>query len=421
MVHGFLVEAIMVCIKMSLTRSAAVLLAIATAIPSAKSEDVHDCGTGLGLACTSADRSSPSGPGSSGTIDVSDFGAKCDGSHDDTISIRAAAAAVPPSGAVLKFPKGVCTTHATIYVKAHTHIKGDDSTLLAIRPWSADRKGAYALLENLHYDAGEITDQDISVDKITFDYGDVASLVTPGGGKHAVRFVFVRDVSVTNNIFYLRGAEDAVAGLGVNNMLVQGNAAYEFRNCAYDFWFGPSHVRLVDNYAATSKSDQMVNFNPERTSGAGDSTGEIARGFTMSNNTLVATGPKAVPVQIEPLGPGTAVRDVSVAGNELHNSYLVLRGNVREASVTGNRIISVSGGVPAFLTYPRYGEVAISITFSNNWILDPQTRDKELGVIRMEAQNATITGNTIIGSQFQSPGVYVGKYSGIVGAKNPRK
>ncbi len=342
------------------------------------------------------------------TIDVAAFGAKCDGAHDDTAALRAAASAVPAAGATLAFPRGVCVIRATIYLKSHTHVVGG-ATLLAATPWASDHKYGYALMENVHHDATKITDEDFSVRGMTFDYGDLAAVVTPGGGKHALRFEYARNVVVEGNVFLLRGAEDAVAGLGVEHMRVAGNAAYEFRNCAYDFWSEPRDVEVVDNYAETTKSAQMINFNPERAHG--DSVGAVASGFRMTGNTLVATGPSAVGNMIEPLSPKNTVRDVTIEGNRLHNAFLVLRGDVRSATVSGNIISDVAGGASAIETYPHWGGTAQGVRFVGNTIIAAETIGSELGVLRGEANDATIENNLIVGGAYRAAPIYQGRFA----------
>lgn len=344
------------------------------------------------------------------TIRVADFGAKCDGTADDTVAMRTAADAIPPTGAVLQFPSGVCVTRGTIYLKSHTHGRGNQTTMLAASPWSADYKTGYALMENVHYDTNSIKDEDISIKKMIFDYGVFAPFATPAGGKHAVRFEYVRDAVVESNLFLLRGAEDAVAGLGVDNMLVQGNSAYEFRNCAYDFWTAPTNVRVIGNYAETEKSAQMVNFNPER--GNRREAGAVARGLVMSGNTLVVTGAQAVASMIEPLGPGTLVRDITITENRLHNAFLVLRGNVADAKINDNIIADVAGGASAFATYPHWGAAGDKVDFSRNVIINPQTDQPEVGVIRMEAAHSAVADNVVIGSAYKSGKIYRGTFSG---------
>jgi hypothetical protein len=354
--------------------------------------------------------------GSSPIVSVLKFGAKCNGTTDDTTAIRAAAAAVPESGAALSFPKGKCAIHGTIYVKSHTHVQGDGSTLLAAVPWTPDHAAGYALLENVHHDPGGVRDADISVNGMTFDYGDFGPVAVPGGGKHAVRFDFADDISVTNNVFYVRGAEDAVAGLGVANMLVRGNSAFEFRNCAYDFWYGPSNVRVIGNSAQTTTSVQMMNFNPDRT--AGEGAGIVAKGLVLSGNTFEATGSKAIPIQIEPLGPQASVRGVAVSDNKLRNVFLVLRGDVKDATIRGNTISDVEGGDSVFETYPFRGGTPESIKFSDNVIVEPHTRPGEMGVVRMEAKNSEVTGNSITGSKYHSSAIYHGSFGGIEKTNN---
>jgi hypothetical protein len=342
-------------------------------------------------------------------VSVSKFGTKCDGVSDDTNAIRAAASAVPTEGAVLHFPKGRCVIHGTIYLKSHTQVRGERTTLLAATPWKPDYETGYALLENVHHYPGGVRDTDISVNGMTFDYGDFGPVAVPKGGKHAVRFEFADDISISNNVFQLHGAEDAVAGLGVTKLRLHGNSAFEFRNCAYDFWYGPSKVTITGNLAETTVSSQMINFNPEQTDGEGGDN--VAMGLVMSDNTLTVTGPNAVPVQIEPLGVQTSVRDVAVSGNKLRNVYLVLRGDVRRATIRDNTITDVEGGAPAFEAYPLHGGTPDTVNFSDNVIVDPHTQSDQFGVVRLEALNSLATGNSITGRNYHSAAIYHGDFS----------
>jgi len=346
-----------------------------------------------------------------GTIDVTTFGAKPDGVTDDTAALRSAAAAVRSTGAVLLFPKGAYVIKGTIYLKSHTHVEGKDATLLAAVPWHHDFDWGGALLENVNHAADKVTDTDISVNGMTFDYGDVAPVHLPKGGKHAVRFTFTSDIAVTNNVFKLRGSEDAVAGIAVVNMRVQGNSAYEFRNCAYDFWGASTNVRIYENFAETEKSAQMVNFNPEF-GWPGDSTkGLVARGLVMTGNKFVTTGPSATAILIAPLGPGTAVRDVLVANNMLVNTCLVVRGDIKGAVISGNTLTDIAGGGSAYTSYPFNGGMPDSIICSNNRIVNPQTKPFEVGVLRMQAQNSYVIGNSITGSNYTAAALDHGAFN----------
>lgn len=334
------------------------------------------------------------------TIDVVMFGARCDGVADDSAALRAAANAVTTAGAELRFPRATCMISQTIYLKSHTHVHGYGTTLLATAQWSPDHEHGFAMLENMHYAPEVMIDTDISISGITFDYGQFGQVTVPAGGKHAVRFSFASNILVIGNVFQMRGAEDAVAGIGVIGMRVQGNKAYEFRNCAYDFWFGSSHVQLMNNYGETTQSAQIVNFNPERT--AGDSSGMVAEDFVMKGNILAVTGLVAVPIQIEPLGPHTKVKDVSVTGNKLFNVFLVMRGDVSRADIRDNTFDHVAGGESAFESYPWHGATAKEIVFAHNKIIDPQTKKSNVAVLRMEAEGSSVIGNIISGRDFDA-------------------
>lgn len=345
-------------------------------------------------------------------IDVAGYGAKCDGVTNDTAALRAAANAVPASGATLTFPRGrTCVIRGTIYLKSHTTVDGNGATLLASMPWATSMPYGYALMENVNHgdflaETNPVIDTNITVRNLTFDYGNVAPMPTPNGGKHALRFRFARNITVKNNIFQVRRAENAVAGVGVDKMLVQGNFAYDFRNCAYDFWHGPSNVEVIGNFAQTSASNQMVNFNPDRTRPGGGAI--TAQNFTLTGNTFTATGPVAVPMQIEPLEAGGTVRNVVVGDNTLHNVLIVMRSQVEQAIVAGNRINNVKGGAPVFFSHPFYGSTPSAVAFYNNVIVNPETSAANLGVIFIQAHNSTARRNWLSGTAYSAPYIYTG-------------
>jgi len=353
-------------------------------------------------------------PDVGGARNVRDFGAVCNGTADDTQALRLAAAAVPETGGRLQFPASViCRTHGTIYLKSHTFVQGNGATLLALQSWIRGKSEVgYAILENANYDAAQPTDTDISVDGLTLDYGDFGPMQKPPrGGAHAIRFMNASNLAVTNSVFQIRGAEDAIAGVGVHNMRVEGNAAFEFRNCAYDFWSGSTDVRVIGNHAETSRSAQMVNFNPEGMHGNQKSL--HAENFVLAGNTLTATGDSAVGAQLEPLGAGTTVANVIVSGNVLENVFLVLRRAIKGASIVGNTITGLRGGTEAIVSYPFDGGTPDGIVVAGNTIVNPTT-SKGLGVIRVEATNFAVTGNVILGTGYSAPGIYTGAFQGVV-------
>ena len=340
-------------------------------------------------------------------INIRDRGAKCDGTTNDTAAIQAAAAAIPATGGVVYIPPGVCLVRATTFLKSNTTVKGDGwgSVLLADATWPATG-GQYAVFENVNWAATSITDTNITIQDIQLDYGSFGPILPSGGGKHMVRFRQTQNVIVRNVLFQTRGAEDAVAGLGVLNMLVDGNSAYDFRNCAYDFWTSPTKVRIVNNYAQTDHSAQVFNFNPEGAVGPG-----VASGLVVANNNFVVTGARAGPSIAAPLAAGTTVDDIVVAGNLFDNAYLVIRGAVTNAVVSNNVFNKPRGGDSVILAYANAGGTPNNLTISGNNIVDPDTAAPNIAVIRADATGtmSTITGNTISGSSYSAvPGIATG-------------
>lgn len=338
------------------------------------------------------------------TIEASAFGMRCNSISDATASLRRAAAAVSSDTTTLDLPSGTCVLTGTIYLKSHTHVVGLKTTLVAGEQWVAGPERGYSFFRNVDYDHPQTPDEDISIANITFDYGKFGSIPVKGGGKHAIDLHFVKNSSVTNSIFYLRGAEDAIAGISVSNLLVEGNSAFEFRNCAYDFWASPSNVKLINNLAETSHSAQIVNFNPDDTDKSAGT--EVARGFIMANNKLIVTGPRASVVFIAPIGKGPTVQNVSVTNNSMDNTFILLRGAVKNATIKDNTISNVRGGMSVIGAYPWNGGTGQLLTIDNNKIVNPDTSRLEQGVIRIEAKKSCLSNNSITGSKYMAAQIF---------------
>ena len=342
---------------------------------------------------------------------------KCDGTSDDTQALRV----LIGGGGVVSLPSNkTCVVHGTIYISSNTTIIGNGATLLAAQPWQADYPHGYAIIEGGTY-TGSVPGQsgsvsNVSIDNLKLDYGSFGAVPVPGGGKHAVRFGFTSatasNIKVTNSTFYLRGAEDAVAGLRVNSMVVKGNSAYEFRNCAWDFWGSPRNVSVVNNYAKTTTSAQVTNFNPEL--GVGSSQGNIASGFTLQGNTFIVTGSVPSAVQPEPLGAGTSVDNVLISGNKLVNAAIAVRGDTTNVQILGNEIDGIQS-YSALMSYPLYGGTPANITFSGNLITNPMTAAGNVAVVVLDGTNSTIADNLFTGV---SPLRLIYTYSAVVTETN---
>ena len=228
---------------------------------------------------------------------------------------------------------------------------------------------------------------------MSFDYATFGS-----GGSHAIDMVFVTNVLISGCVFQCRGAGNATACMGSYNTRVEGCSAYGFTNCAYDWWWGPRQAFLIDCYAETAASNQMVNFNPEPVSGP--ATGLVASGFVMADCILRGTGTAAVPMQIEPLGAGTSTTNVNIHGNVFENLSLSMRGAVTNAVVSGNIFDGCPGGIEVIRSYSANGGIpaGITVVIIHNVVNNPATWGANVAVIRIEAAPAVIMGNSVVGS-----------------------
>jgi hypothetical protein len=340
------------------------------------------------------------------TINVRDYGAVGDGATSDTAAVQAAATACPSAGCTLYFPPGyVFGWSGTVYLKSNTHVVGYGATLLAVSTVAN-------FIQNVNHTATVLTDSNITVEGLTFDYGST------GGGLHAVEMDFVTHSQVLNSIGFGHGsANDLVAGVGVSDMLVQGNSATGFNNTSYDFWWGPTNVRLIGNFATSASSAQMVNFNPDPTTGP--TTGLVADGFVMAGNTFIGTGSVAIPIIVGPQGSGMTMVNAAITGNTFKNVSLVVRGASQGATISGNVFDGLLGGVTNIVSSPMFGGVPDSIAITGNTIIKPTTTSGNEAVIQAAGTNMTVTGNTISGT----PGAcyaatYSSTYPVVIGGNN---
>ena len=356
-------------------------------------------------------------------VNVKDFGAKGDGVTDDTAAVTAAAAAVAANGGgVLYFPAGRYLMSGAVYLASNTTARGDGpaSIMLGSANWVFNGNfpnGQYCFLTNVNaagsYASSTLTDHDIVVEDLQFDYGAFGPVHTPDGSTHQVRFVYASNVTVRNCTFQVRGQGDAVAMLGTYNSMITDCTAYGFSNCAWDHWNSPTKGRVISCYAETTTSAQMVNWNPD-----GGVTW-VAQDFLMSNCEFHATSGSAVPLQLEPLqlGPGSTpgvVSDVLVTGCLFRNACIVTRGATSNVVISGNIFASPQGGGGVIAIYPQFGGNPANVAIIGNVIVNPTTTPGNEGVINVQTSSAVIAGNAILGTTFTDYSLYTVGYAPVV-------
>jgi len=354
----------------------------------------------------------------SDVVNVKDFGAVGDGVTDDTAKMQAAMAALVAAGGGEYFvPKGAFLISDSIITPSNVTVRGTgrgSSIIRASGSWPTTG-GQYSFFKNVNHAAVAITDENITIRDLTLDYAAYGPVALPGGGKHAISMRMVRNVLVENVEFLCNSAENATAFLGCDTTFVVGCWAYDFDNCAYDHWTSPKNAHVIGCFAQTDGTAQMVNFNPENTSGS--SVGNVADGFVLANNTIISTGATADPIQIEPLGAGSMVRNVSITGNVFKNVYLVHRRNIKGVVISGNVFTDIAGNNSSLFCHANGEDIPDSIKFADNVITNPNTTSGNLAVIRIEGTNSSITGNIISGTNFYAA-CHIGAYAVHVDGNN---
>lgn len=334
------------------------------------------------------------------TINVLDYGAVGNGTTDDTAAIQAAATACPAAGCTLYFPPGYTFgVSGTALLKSNTHVLAYGATIKAIAPIASSPDGSF--FSNVNYTATTLTDSNIIIEGGTLDYGVYSNAVNAA---HNIGLWHVNHVQILNVIGYGRssaahpGGGDFVACPGCNDVLVQGNTANYYANAFFDFWFAPTNVRVIGNYAITDTIEQPVNFNPDPTTGA--APGNSANGMVLAGNTIIVTGATSSPLMLEPLNASETTVNVIVSDNYFSHVYVVIRGPTSNVTISGNVFENLSDGVAAVLSYAQKGGTPDGIGITGNTVVNPQTSSGSEGVFRLEATNSSITGNTITGSGF---------------------
>lgn len=348
------------------------------------------------------------GPYEPNVISVLEYGADPTGNNDNSLIFQTAVDAFTADGGVLYVPSGSYRFTYGVALPSNVTVRGAGPSSTAIVA-TADYPGAtmgnaYSFFYNENWDATDITDTDICVEGIKFDY----SWRTTDNAMHPLEFRKVRRLTIRDNYFYYGGNSIAVRGCDV--VWVENNFAYEFRNCAWDFWEGPGITTVRGNYAESSETAQMLNFNPEFSPVASSPLDVLARYLIVANNTFKATGESAEPCQIEPLGSrDNGVFDVVVSDNTFLNTYLVLRGRTERATITGNVFDDYNDPNTNVIRFHALnGYTPKSVIIANNVINNPGTSAGSFGVIRCEADNAIVTGNVITGTTYLGDPFYSG-------------
>lgn len=338
-------------------------------------------------------------------------GAAGDGVTNDTAAIQRAL----NMGGKVYIPAGTYLVSSELLVPSDTLVQGDGpaSRLLAAPIWTGTN-GAFLI--NAHGLTAlppgtpigfPFVEHDIIIRDLQFDYGN--SNIVQNAAPKAVAMVAVQRATVTGCLFQLRGANNAVAFIGCDTTIVAQCAAYDFINCAWDFWTNPKRGSVINCYAQTATTCQMINFNPDATG----MNNAIADTLLVQNCVNVCTGPIVNGSQIEPLGliTGGRVRNVIVTDSVFQNCSLLLRGDTANVVISNNLFLNPLGPLEVITAYPYNSGTGANIAIVGNMVIGAATTSGNQGVIRIEAPGFNISGNIVTGT-FTAWAIETGSFTG---------
>jgi hypothetical protein len=339
--------------------------------------------------------------------DVKAFGAIGDGVTIDSAAIQAAANAIPSTGGILLIPPGTYKFNTPVFIKSNTIVSMYGATLTTtpyadFQP-SFVTNDTYAFFVNENVAASEITDSNIEFWGGTFDYQYMGTV--PGGGAHAIQIRYAQNIKIGHGT--LRFGEDYIAALGCSDVLVIGCSAYDFENCAWDFWRGCKNVRVIGCYSESADAVQHANFQCSFAM-----VDAVADGFVMQGCQVIQKDGGTRPysgIFLDPFGAGNITQNVVIQGNKFKNFIIIARGIVRDVLIQGNQFEFTSTTIASpIFSYPEGADTPTRITVDNNTILNPTTSAPNIAVIDLRGTNCRVTNNVITGTAYSVPAVVLG-------------
>ena len=285
------------------------------------------------------------------TLNVRDFGAKGNGTHDDTAAIQAAINALPAEGGTVRIPAGHYMINAlkAIKLRSHTRLLMGSTTTLEAIPNSATRYWIVKVwdVDNVRIVGGNLVGDRAKHKGSTGEWGYGINIQ---GSKHVV----VKDVHLSN--FWGDGMWIGATGWGkkaVRSDYVTINGVVSTNNRRQGLSIGPAqHVYIVNST------------------------------FKDTNGTLPQAG-----IDIEPQdqGPANAIRLENNTFANNRGNGIEMHTNISDVTIIGNQMTGNRG----------FGVMGISspyVTVTRNHM----TRNALAGVrASAKSHHWTITGNTL--------------------------
>ena len=330
-------------------------------------------------------------------VNVKDFGAVGDGVTDDTIAIQTAVNV----GGTIFFPNGVYITTTAIALKSGTTIKGVFGKSIIKPTYAVTGTNIFdgSCFINENFEANELTDSNIVVDSMMFDFTNRQ----PNGAfqRVGVFMRYVENVKVTKCQQITGG--DLVGYMFCKNTETTSNIAYETNNCAYDHWASSGNIIVTNNIVnnVTNAPNQCIQVTGDDTdvyttdllnSGTCD---KIIIANNIINVLRKTTNSGIILNNLESL---PTINEIIVNSNYVKGADfgIVVQGKVNNFSITSNIITDIeTQSILLFTSYPSDTDTYPSdFIISNNKIKDAVTNCIDI----VQGIDGIISGNKVSGT-----------------------
>lgn len=303
---------------------------------------------------------------SGGKVSVASYGASSSASASvNTAAIQAAMTYAGTIGGIVVFQPGVVyNINTPLLQTSGTALYGPNATLkpVAVGAWIGSD---YAIIKNLNFTAVSLTDHDLRVEGLRFDY----SVLGNYGGTHAIRYTAAQRIRVENT--YCTGSNDHSAFIGCDDTLAFACISENMNNASHDHWGtsarGPSNARVIGCHM----SGAGILFNADSGSMLCSNN---AQTLIATNNILLA----GASIGLDTLGSNDVSNDIIISNNFI-SGYVIGRGAINNLVISGNVFENGIGGFPMI-------DVNIGAEAGGGWTGNPT--------------NTTVTGNL-----FKNPNV----------------
>ena len=264
---------------------------------------------------------------------VLDYGASATASATVNVTaIQAAADEAGITGGIIFLPPGKYNINAPILQTSNTKFLGYGATLCPVAVGSWASSIVYPCIQNKNYSATTLTDHDLEVEGLRFDY----SVMGDYGGTHAIRYFAAQRVRVVNT--YCTAANDHTYFIGCDDTLCLGCISDTMNNCCHDHSAiptrGPSNARVIGCYCGGTGgvgSGAGVFFNAGDGSGTDSNT---AQTLIVSDCIMFGSG-----IGLDTMGSNNVANDITITNNWISGS-IIARGALNNTNVSGNTFLS---------------------------------------------------------------------------------